>query len=150
MLPEAHRAIVSRHLAAENAHQLEETLATLTEDCVFEDLALGRVYHGRAGAAEYYHLWWNAFGVEVVGGTRYVTTDGTLISEAGYRGVHRGEFLGIAPTGRPIELRFVVIIGFRDGLMAGERFYYDLAGLLRQIGAERLPSLESIQADSVG
>lgn len=150
MLPEAHREIVRVHLEAENAHRLDETLATLTEDCVFDDRALGRTYHGRTGAAEYYRLWWDAFGVEVVGGTRYVTTDGTLISEAGYRGIHRGEFLGIAPTGRPIELRFVVIIGFRDGLMAGERFYYDLTGLLRQIGADRLPDLGSLPAAPTG
>jgi hypothetical protein len=36
----------------------------------------------------------------------------------------------IGPSG--FLLQFV--IPFRDGLMAGERFYYDLATLLRQIG----------------
>lgn len=33
--------------------------------------------------------------------------------------------------------RFAVFVPFRDGLMAGERFYYDLDGLLRQLGAVR-------------
>ncbi|HEX2174219.1 MAG TPA: ester cyclase [Dehalococcoidia bacterium] len=143
MLSPENQAIVRRHLEAENQHRMEETLATLTEDCVFEDRALGRTYHGREGARAYYRLWWDAFGVTVMpSGARHVTTDGVLISEAGYRGAHRGEFLGIPPTGRDIELRFVVFVTFRDGLMSGERFYYDLTGLLRQLGVTTIPSLD--------
>jgi predicted ester cyclase len=72
------------------------------------------------------------------GGSRRWTEDGTYIAEAQYRGRHIGRFLGIEPTGREIGFRFVVILGFRDGLMAGERFYYDLAHLPRQLGVERL------------
>ncbi len=56
-------------------------------------------------------------------------------------GTHDGPFLGIPPTGREIELRFVVFVSFRDGLMAGERFYYDLTGLLRQLGVSALPAV---------
>jgi hypothetical protein len=39
---------VARHLAAENAHQMEETLAALHPDCLFEDLPFGKTYRGRA------------------------------------------------------------------------------------------------------
>ncbi len=35
--------LVATHLAAENEHRLEDTLATLHEDCLFEDRALGQV-----------------------------------------------------------------------------------------------------------
>jgi hypothetical protein len=31
-------------------------------------------------------------------------------------------------------LRFAVFVTFRNGLIAGEKFYYDLAGIFRQIG----------------
>lgn len=140
MLSPENQDVVRRHLDAENNHRMEETLATLTEDCVFVDNALGRTFPGRAGAREYYRLWWDAFDVVVASGRRYVTTEGNLISEARYRGTHKGTFLGIPPTGRPIELSFVVFVDFRDGLMSGERFYYDLVGLLRQIGATELPA----------
>jgi hypothetical protein len=44
--------------------------------------------------------------------------------------------LGNASRGMSIRLPLVVIVTFREGLMAGERFYYDLADLLRQIGAQ--------------
>ena len=143
---EAHQALVRRHLEAENAHRMKETLETLHPDCVFEDMALGQVFHGRAGAEAYYRQWWDAFDVTVgraAGQNSYWAEDGTRIAEACFTGTHVGEFLGLAPTGRPIELRFVVVIGLRDGLMAGERFYYDAGTLLKQLGAARFPALDT-------
>ncbi len=35
---ETNQACLIRHLTAENGHRLEETLATLTADCLFEDI----------------------------------------------------------------------------------------------------------------
>jgi len=132
--------VVNRHLAAENAHRMEETLAELHPDCVFEDLPLGKTYRGRAGAEAYYRFWWDAFDLEVKGERRHWSEDGAfMIAQTRYQGIHRGRFLHYEPTGKPIILPLAVVIQFRDGLMAGERFYYDLATLLRQIGV--LPAL---------
>jgi steroid delta-isomerase-like uncharacterized protein len=129
-------AVVNRHLATENKHLMAETLAELHPDCVFEDLPFGKTYHGRTGAETYYQLWWNAFDLEVKGELRHWSEDGAfMIAETWYQGVHRGRFLDYAPTGRPIRFPLAVVIPFRDGLMAGERFYYDLATLLRQVCA---------------
>ena len=141
MTRETNQACLLRHLAAENAHRLDETLATLTEDCVFEDVALQRTFHGHAGAAEYYRMWWSAFAIQVQlqGGTRHWITDDLFVSETSYVGTHVGEFLDIPATGRPIQFRFVVFVTFRNGLFAGERFYYDLATVLRQIGVAPQP-----------
>ena len=62
-----------------------------------------------------------------------------MIAETHYQGTHVGEFLGIPATGKPIDFPLAVVITFRDGLLAGERFYYDLATLLRQIGVHEIP-----------
>jgi predicted ester cyclase len=62
-----------------------------------------------------------------------------MIAQTWYQGVHRGRFLDYEPTGLRVRFPLAVVIPFRDGLMAGERFYYDLATLLRQI--EVLPAL---------
>ena len=43
--------LIGRHLAAENAQDLEGTLATLHPDCRFEDLATGQTWRGHDGAA---------------------------------------------------------------------------------------------------
>jgi steroid delta-isomerase-like uncharacterized protein len=125
--------LLDRHLRAENAHDLEGTLATLTADCEFVDHALGMRWRGRTGAAEHYTMWWNAFDIEVTGERLHLAAD-SAVAETTWRGTHVGEFLGIAPTGRPVELTIAVFVEFGDGLMAGERFYWDTARLARQLG----------------
>jgi len=135
----ANERLLLEHLGAENTHALDATLATLTRDCVFEDVALQRTFHGHAGAAEYYGLWWSAFDVRVErGGDSHWISDDLYVSEPVYRGMHVGEFLGIAPTHRPVRLRFAVFVSFSGGRFSGERFYYDLASLLHQIGVQDL------------
>jgi steroid delta-isomerase-like uncharacterized protein len=132
--------VVAKHIAAENSHQMDATLATLHPDCVFEDIALGRTFTGHEGASQYYRMWWDAFAVEVQGSVVHWTTEGQLVAEGRYVGRHTGRFLGIEPTGRPLSLRFAVFVDFRDGLMAGERFYYNLGSIMEQLGAPYLPA----------
>lgn len=137
---ESNQRLLQEHLAAENQHSLEDTLATLDPDCVFEDIALQRSFHGHAGAAEYYQLWWSAFRIQVQPGTHaFWASDEVFVAEPVYVGTHVGDFLGIAPTQRPVRFRFTVFVTFKDGKFSGERFYYDLASLLRQIGVQALP-----------
>jgi steroid delta-isomerase-like uncharacterized protein len=138
-MDKTHEPVVNRHLAAENAHRMQETLAELHPDCVFEDLPLGKTYRGRTGAEAYYRLWWDAFDLEVKGERRHWSEGGAfMIAQTTYQGSHRGRFLDHPqPAGRSTSR--AVVIPFRDGLMAGERYYYDLATLLRQIGV--LPAL---------
>jgi steroid delta-isomerase-like uncharacterized protein len=128
-------AVLSAHIKAEMAFDMEATLATLTEDCLFEDMPTGRRYTGKAEVRGYYSQWWSAFGNLPSGARRHVPAVDSMIVETRFVGTHRGAFEGIAPTGRAIDLPIAIFIGFRNGLMSGERFYYDRATLLSQIGA---------------
>jgi steroid delta-isomerase-like uncharacterized protein len=139
VISDADRDLLARHLAAENEHRMEDTLATLTEDCVFDDRGLGRVWHGRDGAREYYDMWWSGFGATVHTERRHYTDAGAAVVETHFRGRHEGAFLGIAPTGREVDVELAIFIELRDGLMTGERFYWDVTSLLRQLGTTEIP-----------
>lgn len=149
------RLMLQRHLAAENAHDMAATLATIHPDCVFRDMATGQVFPGLAGAERHYRQWWDAFGNVVersaLGGAHWIDEE-TYVAEPQYVGRHAGPFLGLAPTGRGFTLPFVVFVRFRDGLFVEERFYYDLATLLRQLGQDGLPAdqLAAAQAWAAG
>jgi hypothetical protein len=78
--------LLRRHMTAENAHDLDGTLATLTEDCLFDDRALGQTFPDHAGAAAYYRMWWDGFDVEVSSETLHWTTDGLAVAETRFRG----------------------------------------------------------------
>jgi steroid delta-isomerase-like uncharacterized protein len=141
-------ALVRRHLTAENAQDMAGTLATLHPDCHFEDLATGQAWRGRDGAAAHYRQWWTTFDVAVKRGANQRggwLEDGSYMAEATWHGRHVGRFLGIEPTGRAVVQPFVVTLTFKDGLMLSERFQYDLASLLRQIGADPIPALAELQ-----
>lgn len=133
------QAIVRRHLEAENAYRLPETLDTLTADCVFEDVPLGERVVGRDAAAAYYQRWWRAFpDLTWIPQRRGFTEDG-VVAELIARGTHRGDFFGVAATGRSIALPVAIVVTFADGRMSGERLYYDMLTLLRQLGVTAIP-----------
>src|SRR5262249_39034256 len=102
-------ALIRRHLEAENAHDLDGTLATLHSECEFKDCAPGQGGSGHEGAAAHYRQGWTPFDVEVrrgEGQRPYTTADDVYIGEATWHGRHIGRFLGIEPTGRTIVQPF--------------------------------------------
>jgi predicted ester cyclase len=59
----------------------------------------------------------------------------TVFNRLTWKGVHSGEFAGIAATGRPIELSGMNLFKVRAGHIVEQRAELDFLGLLRQIGA---------------
>jgi carboxymethylenebutenolidase len=55
---------------------------------------------------------------------------------------------GLAPTGRPVEVPIVVVVGIRDGKVSHERIYWDQASVLVQIGVLEPGSLPVAGAES--
>lgn len=49
-------------------------------------------------------------------------------------GTHQGEFQGIAPTGRRIQISGMAINRVENGQIAEERIYFDRLGLFEQLG----------------
>jgi steroid delta-isomerase-like uncharacterized protein len=136
--PAEHLDLLKRHLAAENAHDLDGTLATLTADCVFDDLASGRRWLGHVGAGEHYRMWWDAFDNQVSTEVRHFPAPDVAIVVTRWAGRHVGQFWGI-PPGRDIDVPVVIFVTIRDGLMASEQFSWDRATLLNQLGVTTLP-----------
>jgi steroid delta-isomerase-like uncharacterized protein len=53
-----------------------------------------------------------------------------------FRGTHRGEFLGIAPTGRSVSFDVIDVVRIANGRIAEHWNVMDLMGLLQQIGPQ--------------
>jgi predicted ester cyclase len=60
--------------------------------------------------------------------------DKVVVRATGH-GTHRGEFMGIAPTGRLISVTWIAIYRVRDGKLAEHWQNIDELGLLKQLGA---------------
>ena len=51
------------------------------------------------------------------------------------RGIHKGEFMGIAPTNKQVTFTAIGIYQFDEGKLVEDWIEYDALGLLQQLGA---------------
>jgi steroid delta-isomerase-like uncharacterized protein len=63
-----------------------------------------------------------------------------IVSVSSWTGTHRGEFMGIPPTGRAATVETWTFDRYRDGQLAESRIIMDVAGLLTQLGVIPAPS----------
>ena len=59
----------------------------------------------------------------------------TVISRLKCTGTHKGEFMGIAPTGKRVELSGIDIIRVVDGKAVERWGHFDDLGMMQQLGA---------------
>ena len=68
------------------------------------------------------------------------TAGDTAIEEFSAAGTHQGALMGIAPTGRKIDMPICDVIEVRDGKVHAEREYFDMAHLMQQLGVGVMPT----------
>jgi steroid delta-isomerase-like uncharacterized protein len=63
-----------------------------------------------------------------------VVGDGQAALEADFIGTHTGEFLGIPPTGKSVQVPYCVIYDLQDGRIAALRAYIPMDLFAQQLG----------------
>ena len=126
--------IVTQGWDAWNAHDIEGALKVLDDKHVWETDTLPAAVVGRDGYRQAMQMYITAFpdlhfridqllasGDHVV--TRYTAT-----------GTHKGDLMGIPPTGRYGETHGCTVAEIRNGKAVRTWVYWDTAHLLRQLG----------------
>ncbi|RSS56918.1 ester cyclase [Streptomyces sp. WAC01280] len=89
----------------------------------------------KAGARELYRVLREAF-PDFRADIHWQAADGNLVTTyKTYHGTHRGEFFGIAPTGRSIRFDTVDAMRVRDGKISEHWGVANLFSLMQQLGA---------------
>jgi len=97
----------------------------------------------RKGALEMSRLFHKAFpDLKLKLGPFVVEGDRVALRFVG-TGTHKGEFLGIPPTGRKTETPGIAIVTCRDGRIVEDLTEFDALGLLTKLGA--IPELAAAQ-----
>jgi steroid delta-isomerase-like uncharacterized protein len=63
-----------------------------------------------------------------------IAEDDKVMTRALLRGTHRGEYLGIAPTGKPVAVMGMVVLRIAQGKFQEGWLMIDNLGLLQQLG----------------
>jgi len=125
--------LVNERMRAENEHDVDRTMATLTEspDYKFND----EEFAGHESVREFYTDVFQGFPdmhYEVVG--RYAN-DEAIMQEVIMTGTQTNEFWGIPASGRRIQVPVCAIFLFDENdRITGERIYLDVTLFLRQLG----------------
>jgi steroid delta-isomerase-like uncharacterized protein len=61
--------------------------------------------------------------------------DDKIVTRFTFRGTHQGEFMGVAPTGRQVEVTGIDIIRFSGGKMIEHWGEFNSLGMMQQLGA---------------
>ena len=123
------------HREAEAARDVDAILATFVEDCFLATMALGLRADGRdAVKAAYQAQYFVAFPDLDPDDQGMAFGNDVMVVWGFLRGTSKGEWLGVPPGGGSFSVPFANVVPFKDGLMAGEAVYFDLATLCEQAG----------------
>ena len=117
-----------------SAHDADGLIALFTDDLIYEDKALGRVYNGPAEL--------RAFVAETVAGFPDVTfemrctfaTETQGGAEWVMRGTHTGDLPGLPVTRRPFAIEGASILEFSGDRIRRCTDYWDQVAFLKQLG----------------
>lgn len=65
-----------------------------------------------------------------------IVSGNIIVTEFLSRGTHKGELMGISPTGKNVVVPMCNIIEIRDGKIFSEREYFDALFMMQQLGVE--------------
>jgi hypothetical protein len=128
--------VLARHLAAETVHDPEAAAATYHDECWYENEALGLRFEGRDLVAFQYATSWATISDMAARYDWELDLGDTIIQCGRITGVVNGDVVGVPARGGPLDFEFTAVISFRDGLMEGERIWYDLDVFCEQAGAD--------------
>jgi len=128
--------IIDRHFAAENAHDVQATLDTYTDDIVWDDVTHPDApFYGKESVAGVYSSIIDAIpDIVLTTVKRFSGNDGQyVVDESILTGHVHGEWAGMDGGGAPVEVRILHIFELRDGLISYENAWFDAANVQRQI-----------------
>jgi ketosteroid isomerase-like protein len=125
----ANKDVFERHLNAEWVSDIEGTMATIHPDAPFQRIpALGVDVRGFDRVRRFYEGRFASWpGPALKHFDRVAVTDTCIYVEGRMEIETSGQFQGLNASGRHISAAVVIVLEFRDGLLAGETVYMDRA-----------------------
>ena len=125
--------LIRRALSAFNAADLDQCVTLLTEDFAINLAGMPFQMRGREAWKSNAEVMQTAFpGIQAEIDDIFGAEDRVAVRLT-FRGTHRGEFLGIAATGRDVVFMSLELYRIVDGQLAEEWISSDLTTLMRQL-----------------
>jgi steroid delta-isomerase-like uncharacterized protein len=117
------------------AYRDERGLAALYAETIRLESPLAGLAVGRDAAVKATWAFFEAFPDVTIDEETFAIDGDRVAIIAHVGGTHRGEIMGLPPSGRQFRFRAAFLLRVDDGLIVEEQRIYDFTGLLVQIGA---------------
>lgn len=125
-----------------NRRDLEVATQALAETCVWTDHARGLTVKSREEFRDLLQGWVSAFSDGEITDIRAHDAGNTIVVQFVGRGTNDGALGKMPPTGRRVAVPFCDVLRFdASGLVISGESYFDLVGLLTQLGHADPPAL---------
>jgi steroid delta-isomerase-like uncharacterized protein len=132
-LQQHREAVVREHMASENRHDFDATIATFAHPR-YELVGTDQVHDGEEAVRAYFAASRTAFPDQRNELVSLRHTDDAVVVELDLLGTHLGPLAGAEPTGREFRVRMLALFIFEGEGLVCERVYFDSGSILRQIG----------------
>jgi carboxymethylenebutenolidase len=130
----ANKRLWQRHVLAENRRSIDGLLATLSAEPLYVIMATGAEHRGREAVAAFYSGLFESMPDVTFNLQDVFIGENGVVEESVLAGTHSGSLFGLPPTGRPLRLPLTIVFPMRNAEILGERMYFDMDGLQRQLG----------------
>lgn len=122
-----------------NAGDWERFAATYAPNAVYDEFATQRHIEGADQIVEANMQWKEAFPDGHGTVTNTVASGDTVTLEITWEGTHSGPMMGpggeIPPSNKHVAVKAAQVLKFSDGQIQENHHYFDMEGLLEQVGA---------------
>jgi predicted ester cyclase len=120
-----------RHSIAEDRQNIDDLIATLAADCVYEIVPTGQRWEGHAGARAFYTELFGAFPDNRFALSEIVVGPQGVFEVATLTGTNQGPWAGVPPSGLPVSLEVLILFPWdpATGRFSGERIWFDRGAL---------------------
>jgi steroid delta-isomerase-like uncharacterized protein len=126
--------LVSRHLRAEGAGDVDGAVSVYTDDVEHDVVGFpGSPHYGKDGARVFYDELTANFRTEGEEVLHRFVTDDSIILEQMMTGTVIGSMFGLPGNGRRISFRILHVFEFRDNLISRENVWLDSASVIAQL-----------------
>lgn len=132
--------VLRESLRAWNAGDRDGHRDCYAEDAVLRELPTGREVHGAEAIADLHFAWREAFPTMRGEVENLIVAGDQVVLETTWRGTHDGTLSApgapaVPPSANPVAVPACMVLRFRDGRIAEQRHYFDMATLMAQVGA---------------
>ena len=124
-----------------STQDIERVISLCTDRCVYEDVPLGVVNHGKQELRAFGQQVFDAFPDFKIELTTHVAANDWAMLEWTMSGTHRGDLPGMPATSKPFSVRGATALQLEDGRISRNSDYWDMATLLTQLGLMPAPLL---------